>query len=780
MQYNGNGMNGAISSVPQNHNTPDGNSDQEIDLIKVFNQLMLHKWILIGFLVIGTALSVVFALIQTPIYRSEGTILISESKNRYSYAGSDLANLLTTTYGIGVGSTIANELQILKSNKLAFQLAEKINAVEFDETGRKFPILWRSYPDDSTSTSLDTIATRYKELISFSQIDPEADLVSISFESPSPVEAAYIVNLTMDSYSNLSTDQNRTMAVSALSFLRNEKERIEKSLSITEDSLRRFMNETQLVSVDPQAQELITTISKLESEKQEIEVNLVAVNSAITQYENQLDEIKPGLADQYSDAIGSTLQKYQYTLSELETEKLLLLSKNPELRTNPNHPELVRIDGRIAEVKSQIKSLTDKLLNSKSNIYLSFINAGDGSVTNRIAEISEKLIELKVEQAQYQTQTNVLAQRTNELNKRFEELPDGIIELAKLKRDVKINEELFLLVSQQYSEMSLWEKTQFGLGRPLDYAQPPLEPVKPKKKIIVIIGFLISGILGVGFIFVKELLNDRITSLESIKEFKVPVLGSVPDYKYVGHIDPNERKIIEGKSVSKQLITFLDHISPISESFRRLRINVVYANPDKQYKVLMVTSATKGEGKSTIAANLAITFSEAEKSVLIIDLDLRRPTQHKIFGENREPGLTDILFESISLSSVIRSTIAPNVDLLTVGKKTPEPASVLDSKRLKQLIDKLSDKYDHIILDTAPYGIIADSASLLRLVDGLIVVSRFNVTTKRELAFTLEGLRHLNADILGVAMNAFNPKKSNDYYTNYYYYKRTYSEYYKD
>ena len=208
-----------------------------------------------------------------------------------------------------------------------------------------------------------------------------------------------------------------------------------------------------------------------------------------------------------------------------------------------------------------------------------------------------------------------------------------------------------------------------------------------------------------------------------------------------------------------------------------MRINVVYANPDKEYKILMVSSATKGEGKSTVAANLAVTFTGSEKKVLIIDLDLRRPTQHKIFGENKEPGLSDALFDTTK--DVRLSTVAPNVDLITVGHKTPEPASVLDSKRLKQLIDKYRTEYDHIILDTAPYGIISDSASLLRLIDGLIVVSRFNVTTKRELKFTLEGLQHLNADVLGIVLNAFDPKKSTDYYTNYNYYKRTYSEYYK-
>lgn len=752
--------------------------ENEIDLIKLVNLLLLNKWKVVAFTSFFTICAIIISFWMTPIYKSSGTIIISESKNRYSYAGSDLSNLLTTTYGIGVGSTIANELQILRSSSLSYELATRISDLEYDVSGNKFPILMRSYPNDPTTTSIDTIAMRYQQSISFSQVDPEADLVRISFESPSPNEAAQIVNMTMNTYSALSTNQNRTMAIEALTFLSGEKSKIEDQLEQVEDSLKIFMNTTQLVAVNPQAEKLISNISQVEVDRKDVEVKLVAVSSAIEQYEAQLNEIKPGLANQYSDAIGPVIDRYQFALSELETEKLLYEVKNPGI--SQDHPELKRIQSQIDQIKSQIKTVTDDLIASGSTLYLSFANRGDGSVMQRISEISESLIELEVEKSQFDTQLEVLNEYFSELNSEFNELPNNIIDLAKLQRNVKINEELYLLVSSQYAEMSLWEKTQFGLGRPLDEAIVPIQPVKPRKKVITILGFLLGGILGVAFVLVRDLIDDKITSTDTIKDFKLPLLGTIPDFSILDGLNSNERQFIDDKSVSNQLITFLDHISPISEAYRRLRINVVYANPDKNYRVIMVTSATKGEGKSTLAANLAVTFSEAEKSVLIIDLDLRRPTQHKIFGENREPGLTDSLFETIKISDITRETIAPNVDLITVGKKTPEPATVLDSKRLKQLIDKLSERYDHIILDTAPYGIISDSASLLRLVDGIVVVSRFNVTTKRELKYTLEGLGHLNADVLGVVLNAFDPKRSTDYYTNYSYYKRTYSEYYQE
>lgn len=774
MYLNGNQQKNSHSDLRM---TDAGNSDanDEIDIVKQISILLQNRWIFISIIAVFCILGVIYSRTQTPIYESKGTLIISESKNRYSYAGSDLQNLLTTTYGIGVGSTIANELEIMRSRKLSLALAERLLDKEFDEYGRKFPLLWRSYPNDSTSTSADTVAKRFRGKILFSKPNADSDIVEILFESPLPTEAAAVVNLTMDTYSSISTDQNRTMAVSALDFLRSERERLEDQLKMTEDSLQEFMNETMLVAVSSQADKLINTIVELETQKRDIQVNLVAVNSGIAEYEEQLDVIKPGLANQFSEAVGSVIQRYQYALAELETNKLLYITKNPNI-SEENH-ELVRINNEIKRVKDQIKQRTNDLLSSGNDLYLSLLSDGERPVTQRITQISQRLIDLRLERAQLETQQEVLSERYDEVNARFEELPDEMIQLSRLERDVRVNENMYLQVYGQFAEMSLWEKTQFGLGRPLDYAIPASKPVSPKEKIILFISFLLGSVFGAAFIFIKEMSTDRITSTDVLKDFDKPILGTIPDFSVIGDMNPDERQYIGDKSVSNQLVTLFDHISPISEAYRRLRINVVYANPDKDYKILMVSSATKGEGKSTVAANLAVTFTGSEKKVLVIDLDLRRPTQHKIFGENKEPGLSDVLFDSSK--DVVLKTVAPNVDLITVGHKTPEPASVLDSKRLKQLIDTYRNEYDHIILDTAPYGIISDSASLLRLIDGLIIVSRFNVTTKRELKFTIDGLEHLNADVLGIVLNAFDPKKSTDYYANYNYYKRTYSEYYK-
>ena len=768
-------LNGTNSSQKVYHSSVNNEKDK-IVLVHLLSLLFLNKWWIVAFTLLFGISAVAISLNMTPIYKSNGTIFISDTQNRYSYAGSDLSSLLTSIYGIGVGSTIANELQTLNSIHLSFKLAQKISAITYDENGRKFPILWKDYPKDSTSVGIDMVASRYRQSVSFSHVHVEADLVGISFDSPLPTEASTIVNLTMATYNELSSDQNRSTAKEALYFLSEEREKIENMLEVTEDSLRIFINRTGLVVVDSQSEELIRNLSQLEAERKLVEVKLVAVNSALRKYQSQLNEIKPGLASQYSEAVGPIIEKYTHALSELLIEQTLYKTKNPGIEDS--HPKLRTLQSQIDQIKEQIKTLTANLVDSESTLYLSFANSNEGTITQWLSKVSGKLIELDVEKSQLEAQQRVISDYYNTLNSEFDNLPNEIIELAKLKRNFTLNEKLFLLVSNQYNELSLWEKTQFGIGKPLDYAMIPKTPIKPRKKTFALFGFFLGGFVGIGFVIIRDYVTDKI-SIDSLKGFQLPIIGMVPDFSILNGVASSRYQFINNKRVSSHLVTLLDHISPISEAFRRLRINMIYTNPDKKYKIIMVTSATQGEGKSTVAANLAITFSQAEKSVLIIDLDLRRPSQHKFFSEFREPGLTDSLFEIFRVSDITKNTIAPNVDLIAAGKKTPEPAAILDSKRLKQLIDKFSERYDHIILDTAPYGIISDSASLLRLVDGLIVVSRFNYTTNKELSSTLNGLQHLNADILGIVLNAFDPKKSNDYYTNYSYYKKTYKDYYQ-
>lgn len=776
--------NGSYKGEYRGNELPERNDEDEIDLKRLFYILWNNKWLIIGSTLLFSILAGVVAYQTMPIYQSEASLLISQSQNRYSYAGSDLASLLSSTYGIGTGSTIANELQILRSRNLSMEMADSLMEERLMRNGRQFPVLFRSYPDDSTITTQDTVAMRIRNSIQFSQVDREADMVNITYESPSPREAAFMTNLAINIYSQLSTRQNRMTANSAVKFLDKERQRIEDRLNTVEGRLKEFMNREQLVQVDAQTEVLIEQIADLEARKQEARTKLVAVNSGIEQYKDRLNNIKPGLAEQYADAIGPNMVRLQYQLAELEIEKMQLLANNPGIDEKANPPqELAKINDKIELYRSRIRNLTQDLIDQNEQ-YVGFLGSNDGNVTQTITEINQKLVELQVEQQQYQAQVDVLNEQLDEQQQFFENLPDNMIELARLKRDVTINEELYLTVSKQYAEMSLWEQTQFGLGRPVDQGYVPEEPVKPNKKLYVLVGFILGGILSVGYIFVSEAFNTSVDSLEKLRRFGPPLLAVIPQMD--DHIKENydgKKKVKAGNNkINTGLITVLDTVSPISESFRRLQSNIIYSNPDRKMRSILVTSSTKGEGKTTVTSNLGVVLAEAGYSVIIVDTDLRRPNLHNMFGMTRSPGIIEMLFDDLSAEEAVKESVVPNLSILTSGKRPPNPSAITQSRKLINVIRDLEEQYDYVLVDSAPFGIITDPSALIKEVDGVLMVTRFGETNEAEVKHTIDNLNQINAHIIGSVFSSFDHEKSNDYYygSQYYYGSAYYRNLYED
>jgi capsular exopolysaccharide synthesis family protein len=234
---------------------------------------------------------------------------------------------------------------------------------------------------------------------------------------------------------------------------------------------------------------------------------------------------------------------------------------------------------------------------------------------------------------------------------------------------------------------------------------------------------------------------------------------------------------IDGKPISTGLVTFLDSISPIAESYRRLQSNVAYSKPDEPYKCLLVTSSNKSEGKSTLTANLAITLAESGNRVVVVDCDFRRPRVHKIFGVAKTPGVVEQLFSNKPIGDFVQETVIPNLFVVTAGNKPPNPAEINRSKKLKAAIEELKATFDYVLLDTPPYGIITDAAPLIKLVDGVVLVAKLNQTISAELDHTIDNLKRINANVIGSVMNAYDKRKTSGYYYSDYYYQYSYDSY---
>ena len=219
----------------------------------------------------------------------------------------------------------------------------------------------------------------------------------------------------------------------------------------------------------------------------------------------------------------------------------------------------------------------------------------------------------------------------------------------------------------------------------------------------------------------------------------------------------------------KGLITINDPKSPISESYRGIRTSIQFSNLDKKIKVINVTSSKKGEGKTTILANLATTFANLEKKVLILDGDLRNPTIHKIFELSNIYGLTDVLLENKTFEECVYCTDTKNLHVLTCGAIPPNPSEMLASNKMTEFVSGLKDRYDYIFIDTPPIGVVTDAGIVSTYSDGCIFVVGAKKTEIETVKISIEKLESLGANILGGILNKFEVNKSSsDYYSDYY------------
>lgn len=218
----------------------------------------------------------------------------------------------------------------------------------------------------------------------------------------------------------------------------------------------------------------------------------------------------------------------------------------------------------------------------------------------------------------------------------------------------------------------------------------------------------------------------------------------------------------------RPIITHVNPKSPISEAYRTLRTNIEFSAVDGQVKVIMMTSAGPGEGKSTSISNLAVAYAQADKKVLLIDADLRKPTMHHTFQKSNRSGLTSILTSQITWKEAIQNTSIPNLDILTSGPIPPNPSEIVSSQRMHTLLNELRDRYDVILIDTPPALAVTDAQIIATRCDGVILVIDSG-KVKRDAALKVkQNLEHVKARILGVILNNVNRQSRDSYY--YYYY----------
>lgn len=754
-----------------------------IDFKRVFSILSRHKWLILFSVIIfvsaGYYISNYYLL---PIYRSQATILITNSETTLPGGEGGVGKVISQSFNPAMeGGNIQNAIHLFQSRELSNKVAQQIKDLENQPNGKLYPVLWEKYPDDISIASDETISGRIKRGLNLAPEEQGSNLLQLTYESYSPYEAARIINIALNEFQDLSLEKKRASAQNALVFLREEKKKIQDQLNQAEKQLSTYMNEKDVVSLDSQASSRVSSLSQLETERQSLQIQFESVRTEINRLEKQIESIRPGLADQYSQAIGPTINNYQQRLAELKTQRFVLLSNNPQLKENPNsEPELRKLNSQIKELEEEIQSLSQSLLSSDDDTGLSFNSNGD--IAQEFSNIKNKLTELKIQKNQLQAQIDLLDQRIEDSQRFLNEVPENRIQLARLQRKVDMYEQLYQTISQQETEMALWKQSQSSIGSIVDFARVSNSPVKPQKMLWLAISAMLGFCFPVGILLVVDYFTSVIKSTEQLKKFDFPLLAVIYDHTLVGN---KKWSLLSTSSnngsspISKEVVLHHNTASPVAESYRRLTGNLMYSNPDNVPQTIMITSGGQGEGKSTLTANLAAALAEIDKKVLVIDCDFRRPAIHKKFGLNRTPGINEVTFDESHLSEAIKPTEISNLYLLPTGKSPVSPAKLTASFKFNEMLDVLKSNYDVILFDTSPYGIVSDIAPLIGLSDVLLVTVKFGETKEKILKHTLEDLNISKVNNLGLVLNKYRPDKSYDHYETKELHNYMYREYYE-
>ncbi len=705
-----------------------------------------NKWTVFSIFIVAFLVAVFYAINARDVYTSEGSIKVSIPKSNPL-----TGPLFEQFQEFGSDRFIANELEVLKSRTLAEIAAKSIlDTINQKKNYKDFFILLedRDHPEAGLSKFEDLVKKLQKN-IDFEQ-KRGLDIIIFKADSPSPYEAALIVNSFMNAYYEYNLRVNRTRYTLAREFLEEQRANKAKDLRNAENAVSDFQQKNNVVVLDEQAKTLVEQLSNFESQMKAAEIESNAKQRALEEFKKQLAE-KDKEITRYIEGLSAEpyIKNLQEQLAKLEVQKEVVIAqqnlKNPE-----NDPNVIQYTRAIQDLQNKLNS---KLSTLEQNL--------TAYTPSDLRQLSIDVLKLDLEVQSAKARANQLKDVVRSYEARFNKLPVQSIEYARLERDRLSNEKLYLLIEEKYQEAVISEKSIPSNVQVIDAGVIPLEPSKPNRILIVFIGLIIGLGLAVGYVVVRKYFDVTIRTPEDVQHKGINVLNWIPDAREFEENFDDEHEII--------VISRPDSIP--SEAFISTKTKLQFSKLlDRKIKTILITSPTPQDGKTFVCGNLAATFAMMNNKVLAIDLDLRKPRLHRILKVERSNGITDYLFKNISFESLIKPTFIPNLDVVTAGTIAPNPAEIVSSKELQKLLVKFSEIYDVVIIDSPPTISVSDAGVISSYVDATVIVASVNQTRMDLLIEAVNILKSVSNSFVGVILNKFNVTNGYGYYYKYYYY----------
>jgi len=560
-----------------------------------------------------------------------------------------------------------------------------------------------------------------------SETAKNSNILSLQITDANPQFAADVLNAVMKEYLIYDRNRKTQSATQMINFIDDQLKFLSNEVKGSEKSIQNFKQKNRLMEVSSAADAAISKAGDLESQQSILKLQLLAID----QLKEQISKEKNNVNLNFDAGGGQVDPALPILISKLD----ILLNQRTELLKTYNYNSQP-----IQDINRSILQLKNNALTSLNSTYI--------TVKRNLDYLNKQL---------------------SEVNNQISVLPVAERDLISLRRDFEINEKVYSFLSEKKLEAQISRSGILPGATIIEQAQPNYSPVSPNEHDIHRSAIIFGLAVGLGLIILIRILNPYIYDKETIESLTtIPIIGVIR--KFPEKIDEDNTQVL---AISKPKSIF-------AESVRSVRTNLNFIAAEKASKIICITSEVAGEGKSFVAVNLSSTLSLIDKKVVLIGADLRRSKLHKTFNVPNDKGLSTYLAHQTSLDDIILRSQQENLDFIVSGPVPPNPSELLHTERMKELIADLHLRYDIIMIDTAPIGLVSDAIPLIRMSDINIFVIRSGKSKYYSATVPQRIAQEYHLDNTVIVLNAFaedllhsryyTTKFTGDYSARYYYY----------
>jgi len=692
------------------------------DIFRIFKKRF--KWFLLTLVVVLT-LSFISFHRAVPVYETKTTIEI-EPIYRKGIADLFLNQNLLSSYSDYLNTYISSQIALIKSRKSVEEVVKRLNLVDK---------LKKSNPNINLNRAVDIVSS----WISVSPVmgtKKISNMIAITVKNSDPKLAADVANELVKVYIYLLKEKY----TSTRKLIESKIPQVEEALRRAKDKIRKFKEEYGFFTLDEKAERLLQLLSEYDDKLNQVNIQIEETKTNIKTLNELLSKESEKIITSETITYNPVVIDLKQRLSDLYIQLSAL-----ELQYSENSLKVISIKNQIAKIKELLKKETEKIITSQTK-----------SINPIYSDIVSQLVTEQTQLQMLKASKDSIEKIREEYRKEVSKLPLLEQQFIELESSLKNTGNWHALLVEKLNEVKYAEMSVTNDIRIIDYAEVPTTPIKPNKKLVIAFSGALGIFLGILIVYMVEAIDNKIRDEADVKRIimDVPIIGRIPKYKRRGY--------------ESEIVTMSHPISLISESVKLLGVNTMFCIEGKS-KVICVTSPGPYEGKTFIAANLSTVLSQNGYKTLILDLDMRKPHIEKVFGiEEIKVGITSHIFEDVSLDK-ITVEVEENLHIIPVGIIPPNPTVVLTSSRLKEALGILKQKYDIVIIDLPSILATADALIAGKNVDGMIIVTRINVTQKSLLKLAYENLKAAGVNIIGTVINGVT---KHDFFHYYRYYSK--------